>query len=95
MMAGGEEGGGGFGDVTGTGAISIDDALEILKYLAGLDSVIATDPKAFNASRITGDVAPTISDALEILKYLAGMNDELVHYRWYYGSGGGGGWGAK
>jgi hypothetical protein len=53
------------GDVNGDGNISITDALEILKYLAGMESI-------YNGS----DVSPTIHDALGVLKYLAGMSDE-------------------
>jgi hypothetical protein len=48
------------GDIDGDGSITINDALEILKYLAGLENVVEIDE-------------PTIDDALEILKYLAGL----------------------
>jgi hypothetical protein len=44
--------------------ITIEDALEILKYLAGIDSIY--DDSA---------TPPTIEDALEVLKYLAGMEN--------------------
>jgi hypothetical protein len=47
------------GDVDGDGSITINDALEILKYLAGLESAV--------------DFEATIDDALEILKHLAGL----------------------
>jgi endoglucanase len=47
------------GDIDGDGVITINDALEVLKYLAGLDSAV--------------DFEATIDDALEILKYLAGL----------------------
>jgi hypothetical protein len=61
------------GDVTGTGVITINDALEIIVYLAGLDSVL-DNPASFDAARaITGGASPTINDALEILMYLAGL----------------------
>jgi hypothetical protein len=51
------------GDVDGDGSITINDALEILKYLAGLESAV--------------DFEATIDDALEILKYLAGLPNTL------------------
>jgi hypothetical protein len=72
------------GDVTGTGTITITDALEILKYLAKLPSAIASDNgvinhNALNAARIRtpGVGLPTINDALEILKHLAKLESEL------------------
>jgi hypothetical protein len=61
------------GDVDGNGVVTITDALEILMYLAGMDSAL-DQPDNFNAARvITGGEKPTINDALEILMYLAGM----------------------
>jgi uncharacterized repeat protein (TIGR02543 family) len=63
------------GRVLGNDTVNINDALEILKYLAKLDSVIhpQNNARAFNAARITtpGVGTPTINDALEILKHLA------------------------
>ena len=61
------------GDVNNNGEIDIGDALEILKYLAGLESLINDDIKAFNAALIMGEDEPTIGDVLEILKYLADL----------------------
>jgi hypothetical protein len=52
------------GDINGDGAVTITDALEILMYLAGLDSAV--------------DYEATISDALEILMYLAGMDSRIL-----------------
>ena len=72
------------GDVTGNGAIGIDDALEILKYLAGMDNVMTGPNKegikcenAFNAGRVMDENEPGIADVLEILKWLAKMTSEL------------------
>jgi hypothetical protein len=67
------------GDVNGDGFITITDALEILKYLAGLSSnMLSVDPAAMNAARlVSGRVngeSPAIGDVLEILKRLAGLN---------------------
>jgi hypothetical protein len=65
------------GDVDGNGYLTIIDALEILMFLAGLDSVL-DQPAGYNAARaVTGGVTPSISDALEILMWLAGMNSAL------------------
>jgi len=49
------------GDVNDDGEITIDDALEILKFLADLESVVQKDEKY------------KIDDVLEILKHLAGL----------------------
>ena len=56
------------GDIDGNGRVTIADALEILKYLAGMTSVIVnTDTHG----------TPTIADVLEILKHLAGMESTI------------------
>jgi hypothetical protein len=57
------------GDVNGDGAVTITDALEVLMFLAGLDSVI---PEPLGSPS-----APTINDALEILMHLAGMRTSI------------------
>ncbi|MCL2036531.1 MAG: glycoside hydrolase family 11 protein [Oscillospiraceae bacterium] len=68
------------GDVDGNGTIAIADALEILKFLAGMNSMLS-DPVAYDNARITGGEKPAIADVLEILKYLAKMNSMLdVHH---------------
>jgi len=54
------------GDVNNDGSVTINDALEILKVLAGLPSAAPKDV--------------TIHDALEILKYLAGLPHKLRLY---------------
>jgi chitinase len=62
------------GDITGSGRVEIGDALEILKYLAKLPSLVnPSNVSAWNAARIVtpGVGNPTISDVLEILKKLA------------------------
>jgi Leucine-rich repeat (LRR) protein len=65
------------GKILGGEEITILDALEILMYLAGLDSVIEEGNNAWFASLITGKDTPTINDALEILMHLAGMESVL------------------
>jgi hypothetical protein len=58
--------------------VTIADALEILKFLAGLPGVITTGENTANAiyaARITvaNNLNPSINCVLEILKYLAGL----------------------
>ncbi|MCL2036623.1 MAG: hypothetical protein FWG83_04460 [Oscillospiraceae bacterium] len=65
------------GDVDGNGTVGISDALEILKFLAGMSSVIEKGNPAWDSARITGGEAPVIADVLEILKKLAGMESSL------------------
>jgi hypothetical protein len=69
------------GDVDGNGFIEIDDALEILKFVVGLESVIGDAPcKSRNAALIVSDTteaAPSTADALEILKYVAGLESVI------------------
>ena len=57
------------------GEITIADALEILKHLAG---IITLTGDSLTAALITENSTPTIADALEILKYLAGIPSVLV-----------------
>jgi len=66
------------GDVNGNDIIDIGDALEILKFLAGLESALS-DPKAMDAARITvtAPETPKIACVLEILKHLAGIDSVL------------------
>jgi hypothetical protein len=76
------------GDVDGDGEITINDALEILKFLAGLDSAIAAGMRgecdfAFYAAMIHPDsTTPQINDALEILKFLAGLPNHVCGHNW-------------
>jgi len=66
------------GDITGTGKVEIGDALEILKYLAGMNSmVVESNACRWEAARITKNAKPQIGDALEILKFLAGMTSMI------------------
>jgi hypothetical protein len=74
------------GDIDGDGIIDIMDALEILKFLAGIDNLIARDVgNALAASLITDaskarvPQAPDVMDALEILKLLAGIDSLVSH----------------
>jgi hypothetical protein len=67
------------GDLSEKGSLAIGDALEILKYLAKLDSAVSpNNPIAWDAARIItpGQGAPTINDALEVLKHLAKLDSK-------------------
>ncbi|MCL1866165.1 MAG: hypothetical protein FWF82_02020 [Oscillospiraceae bacterium] len=70
------------GHVLGNDNISINDALEILKYLAKLPgTVIESNESAKNAAMITDkskeDKVVAINDALEVLKYLAKLDSQV------------------
>jgi aryl-phospho-beta-D-glucosidase BglC (GH1 family) len=69
------------GDVNNDGTVDIFDALEILKMLAGMQSVVVRGTPAWKSAQIaTGSLTadtPDIFDALEILKMLAGMQHEI------------------
>ena len=65
------------GDITNTGKVEIHDALEILKYLAGLSNLITGNEEALHAAGVTLHKIPIINDALEILKHLTGMKSAL------------------
>ncbi|MCL2638582.1 MAG: hypothetical protein FWD48_09460 [Oscillospiraceae bacterium] len=64
------------GDVNGDGAVTTADALEILRYVAGLDNAITGNAQALVAGSITAD-APTTACALQILRLVAGLIDAL------------------
>ena len=68
----------GSGDIDGNGTVAIADALEILKYLAKMNSMVSeSNQAAFQAALITpasqAAGKPAIADVLEILKHLAKM----------------------
>jgi len=67
------------GDTNGDDKLTIHDALEILKFLAGLGNTLEEDDAAMAAAKIVSapDRAPTIHDALEIFCWLAGLNSAL------------------
>jgi hypothetical protein len=66
------------GDVNGDGVVNISDAIEILRFLAGMSNIIDSNEQAFNAARILGRSYPEIGDVIEILRYLAGMNNAIA-----------------
>ncbi|MCL2070813.1 MAG: leucine-rich repeat domain-containing protein [Oscillospiraceae bacterium] len=65
------------GHVLGNLDITIFDALEILKYIVGIDNVIDNDAMALEAALIVSDDVPGIFDVLEILKFLVGIDGIL------------------
>jgi hypothetical protein len=69
------------GNITGEGEIGIGDALQILRYLANMSSVIDNDERALIASLIVSEDAPAIGDALEILRKLADMPNLIDNTR--------------
>jgi hypothetical protein len=78
----------GFGKVAGGNSVTIGDALEILKFLAGIGNAISNsdgsyNPNALAAARITnpGSGNPTIGDALEILKQGFTAMESRLHYK--------------
>ena len=66
-----------FGHIRDELQITIFDALEVLKYLVGMDGIVKNTERGLAASLITeqSKVAgePSIFDVLEILKFLVGM----------------------
>jgi hypothetical protein len=76
------------GNVLGNEEIGIQDALQILRFLVGLSSVIENTPfssentgclRAYNAARSIASYScrPTIQDALQILRLLVGLPNTL------------------
>jgi hypothetical protein len=65
------------GHVLGNSEISIADALEILKFLAGLNSMIIPNSGSWNAALIVSQGTPSAADALEILKKAAGIDNAI------------------
>jgi hypothetical protein len=75
----------GFGRVRGgdSSEPGIDDAVEILKFIVGLDNVIAGNENAIAAAKITtagNDSPPGIDDAVEVLKFIVGLDNVLDEF---------------
>jgi hypothetical protein len=62
----------------------VNDALEILKWIVGLDNTITGNNNALIAARIAEAGTannPGVNDALEILKFVVGLGSMLdEHY---------------
>jgi hypothetical protein len=65
------------GNVTRSGRISIDDTLEILKYLSTQTDHNITTSERYYLADANGDGFITIDDVLEINKYLAGLPSKV------------------
>jgi len=63
----------GLGDITGTGRIDTDDAIQILKFVAGLESVLddMTEEEALAVADVNKDGKIDADDAIAILKHVA------------------------
>jgi hypothetical protein len=61
------------GDVDGDGRVTTADALEILRYAAGLPNVIEGDERALAAADVNGDGKIDTADAMRILQIVAGL----------------------
>lgn len=61
------------GDINGDGEVDINDAICLLKYVAGwkLDGVV------IEALDVNGDGRVNTKDAIQILRYIAGRNVTL------------------
>ncbi|MCL2019137.1 MAG: InlB B-repeat-containing protein [Oscillospiraceae bacterium] len=62
------------GDVTGTGNVTANDALEILKAVTGRTTLSVIQTYVANSRR---DGTITASDALDILKFVAGLSESI------------------
>ena len=65
------------GDVNGNCWIGIDDGLEILKWVIGLESVIDGNEFAFNAALIGDEVEPSVDGGLAVLRFVIGLDSVL------------------
>ena len=61
------------GDVNSNGKTDVEDALEILKYIAGLPNVITNNASRLVVADVNGDGKIDVQDALEILRHVAGL----------------------
>jgi len=62
------------GDVNGDGKIDANDAIEILKFVAGLPNAITGNASAEAAADVDGDGVINVDDALCILRHVAGLS---------------------
>jgi hypothetical protein len=65
------------GDVNGDDVIDIRDAIQILRYLAGMTNIIDNSTLAAAAATIASQDEPAIGDVVQILRYLAGMSNQI------------------
>jgi hypothetical protein len=75
----------GFGRVTNSGELpTVQDALQILRFLVGLSNAIEDDPDARLAANITnpGMNRPSVQDALQILRFLVKLPSPVLDAAW-------------
>jgi hypothetical protein len=65
------------GDISGSGSVTTADALEILRYIAGLENVIEGDERAEAAADVNGDGKIDTADAVAVLRVVAGLPDAI------------------
>jgi hypothetical protein len=68
------------GDVNYDGKVTVDDALQVLRFLVGLPSVIDNCEKSRKAALIVSRDRPQVDDALQILRFLVGLPNALDNF---------------
>jgi len=61
------------GDISGSGRVTTSDALEILRFTAGLPNMIEGDERAEAAADVNGDGKIDTADAVMVLRRVAGL----------------------
>lgn len=64
-----------YGDLNGDGRVGMIDALMIMRYFVGLDSLTVTQ---LEAADVTNDGSVNLGDAIRILRFEAGLESTLV-----------------
>jgi hypothetical protein len=72
------------GDVNGDGSVTVQDALQILRFIVGLSSVIRPNTPAWTAALIADANAarPSVSDALQILRFVVRLPSPRLDAAW-------------
>jgi predicted chitinase len=65
------------GDINGDGEITVVDALQILRYIVGLSSMVNCCATSRQAALISNQNSPAVRCALEILRYVVGLQSIL------------------
>ncbi|NLI69260.1 MAG: hypothetical protein GX364_00130 [Firmicutes bacterium] len=67
-----------FGDITGSGDVSVQDAIIVLRHIVELiDIEEKYGPEAMIRARVEGNETLTVADAISILRYIVGLIDEF------------------
>ncbi len=59
-----------YGDVTGNGEISVQDAIMVLRHIVGL---IELDTEQLVRAMVSGGESLTVQDAIQILRHIVGL----------------------